>query len=118
MDLGNVGGERVLGTLEVLYAGPIAFLIRRAAHGNEFLKLLGGTQYFAQEWIPLHTFMPPSTSPKQFMSAARISAFLDNPFNVCEDESGAGPLGAGGRLGAGRAEGVEGTAGPGTTGQR
>jgi hypothetical protein len=82
MDLGDVGGERVLGTLEVLYAGPIAFLIRRAAHGNEFLELLGRSQHFAKEWIPLHSFMPRSTSPKQFISDDRIAAFLDNPFTV------------------------------------
>lgn len=77
MDLGNVRGDQVLGTLEVLYAGPMAFLIRRAAQGNEFLNLLSETQYFAQEWIPLHTFMPQSTALKQLMSAAGISAFLD-----------------------------------------
>lgn len=82
MDFSSVGSERVLGTLEVLYAGPMAFLIRRASQGNEFLKLLNDTQYFAQEWIPLHTFMPQSTASKQLMSAAAISAFLDNPFNA------------------------------------
>lgn len=82
MDLGNVRGEPALGTLEVLYAGPIAFLIRRANHGSAFLRLLGRSQHFAEDWIPLHSFMPPSTSPKQSVSDDRIAAFLDRPFNA------------------------------------